>query len=90
MYLLQHNLFSRGITWNPTDICANDPISFLNVESTVIRPIQGWLIFYLEFNFCWIDWLLAGCSNTEMCLIGIHGSLYNIIAFLPEHPVRNT
>lgn len=77
----------RGLTWNPTDVTTNNSINASNAES-MIKPVQGWLRFYLEFDFCWIDWLLAGCSSTELCLIGLHGSLYNITAFLLEHPVR--
>jgi hypothetical protein len=79
----------RGITWDPTDVSVKDSLSFGNEDLVIMQPTQGWLTFYLEFNFCWIDWLLAGCSSTELCLIGLHGSIYNITAFLSEHPVRN-
>ena len=82
----------RGILWNPTvrhdsaEVCA--AVSPSLEKSLHFRPPQGWLHFYLEFEFCWMDWLLAGCCTQEYCLIGLYGSLYNITNFLPDHPVR--
>ena len=86
----------RGITWNSID--QNQEVT-QNFESHGVRnslytkkcprPPQGWLIFYKEFEFCWMDWLLAGCCTQGYCLIGLYGSLYDITNFLPEHPVRN-
>ena len=76
----------RGISWNPTPPeITNDSIDIL--ERKITRPLQGWMIFYKEFEFCWMDWLMAGCSTSEYCLIGLYGSLYDITNFLPEHPV---
>ena len=83
----------RGILWNPTvrHVFAEVPaaVSTSLEKSLYFRPPQGWLHFYLEFEFCWMDWLLAGCCTQEYCLIGLYGSLYNITNFLPDHPVLN-
>ena len=86
----------RGITWNSIDQSQELTQNFSShgVRNSLYakkcpRPPQGWLIFYKEFEFCWMDWLLAGCCTQGYCLIGLYGSLYDITNFLPEHPVRN-
>lgn len=61
----------RGITWDPE-----------GGET----PAQGWFVFYLEWEACWLDWLLAGMCSSELCVIGLGGSVYNITEFLPNHP----
>ena len=84
----------RGITWNSIDqsqaitrsIDNHGERSSLHVKKCP-RPPQGWFIFYKEFEFCWMDWLLAGCCTQGYCLIGLYGSLYDITNFLPDHPV---
>ena len=43
-------------------------------------------MFFLEFDACWIDWLLAGFSSEDCCLVGIGGNIYDLTAFLPHHP----
>ena len=84
----------RGILWNPImrDDSLGGPYAIYPIErnTSISRPPQGWLHFYLEFGFCWMDWLLAGCCTQEYCLIGLYGSLYNITNFLPDHPVRKS
>ena len=50
------------------------------------QPQQGWFMFFLEFDACWIDWLLAGFSSEDCCLVGIGGNIYDLTAFLPHHP----
>ena len=85
----------RGILWNPMNdlapesgtIQASSGLSLDLKKNHNLRPVQGWLRFYLEFEFCWMDWLMAGCCTPEYCLIGLYGSLYNISNFLPDHPV---
>lgn len=85
----------RGILWNPMNNVAPEsaPTNFGSEtgfelrKNNNLRPVQGWLRFYLEFEFCWMDWLMAGCCTPEYCLIGLYGSLYNISNFLPDHPV---
>lgn len=85
----------RGISWNPMNqvACESDTAEIGSDTSVgrkkvnCLRPVQGWLRFYLEFEFCWMDWLMAGCCTPEYCLIGLYGSLYNITNFLPDHPV---
>jgi len=50
------------------------------------RPTQGWFVFYLEFEACWLEWLLAGMCTSDLCVVGLGGSIYDITAFLPRHP----
>ena len=38
------------------------------------RPKTSWLQFYLEFEFGWLDWLLAGCNTDACCLLGLQGA----------------
>lgn len=85
----------RGIQWDPMKnvVSESATTNFGNETGLELRknnnprPVQGWLRFYLEFEFCWMDWLMAGCCTPEYCLIGLYGSLYNISNFLPDHPV---
>jgi hypothetical protein len=39
----------RQIHWNPYE--------------KKLDPKQGWFKFYLQFEYCWLDWLLAGMRN---------------------------
>jgi cytochrome b involved in lipid metabolism len=57
-----------------------------NNNNEDMAPVQGWYMFYLEFEACWIDWLLAGESNEKSCFVGICGSIYDLTPFLPYHP----
>lgn len=86
----------RGIGWSYSS--DRQEVGNLNAECTECttadkgsktyqKPLQGWFNFYLEFEICWMDWLLAGCCTEDYCLIGLHGSLYDITNFLSEHPV---
>ena len=85
----------RGITWSYSN--ERQQMSILNTECTIAneglktnqKPLQGWFNFYLEFEICWMDWLLAGCCTEDYCLIGLNGSLYDITNFLSEHPVSS-
>ena len=88
----------RGITWTYSN--ERQEMGVFNAECTECtianegsktnqKPLQGWLNFYLEFEICWMDWLLAGCCTEDYCLIGLHGSLYDITEFLSEHPVSS-
>ena len=84
---------ARGISWNPCVAIdhngsnQNDAKNFSFSGKLPSRPSQGWLTFYKEFEFSWMDWLLAGYCTTDQCLIGLYGSVYDITNFLPEHPV---
>ena len=69
----------RGISWDPTSPAS---LSLKGAEN----PAQGWFVFYLEWEACWLDWLLAGMCSEELCVIGLGGSVYDITAFLPVHP----
>lgn len=50
------------------------------------EPKQGWKYFYLEFQYAWMDWLLAGFTTPEKCIVGIYGRVLDITSFLSEHP----
>jgi cytochrome b involved in lipid metabolism len=41
---------------------------------------------YFEFGLTFIDFLLAGQNSTERCLVGLHGSVFDITEFLTVHP----
>ena len=64
----------RGVEWDPTD------------RIVLFQPKHGWLYFYLEFEFSWLDWLLAGCNTEDCCLIGLQGAILDVTEFLPRHP----
>lgn len=49
-------------------------------------PSQGWKIFVQEFEYGWVNWLLAGCNTKELCLVGIDGNIYNVTNFIDHHP----
>lgn len=49
-------------------------------------PQQGWFLFYLQFEYCWVDWLLAGAIHSDYCLIYLYGSILDITTFIPNHP----
>lgn len=62
----------RGIYWDPFENCA--------------APQQGWFLFYIMFEVCWIDWVLAGYNTTERCVVSINGSIYDVTNFMSHHP----
>eukprot|EP00602_Paraphysomonas_sp_CaronLab_P002412 CAMPEP_0185033120 /NCGR_PEP_ID=MMETSP1103-20130426/21796_1 /TAXON_ID=36769 /ORGANISM="Paraphysomonas bandaiensis, Strain Caron Lab Isolate" /LENGTH=295 /DNA_ID=CAMNT_0027569277 /DNA_START=268 /DNA_END=1152 /DNA_ORIENTATION=- len=62
----------RGILWNPLDNWG--------------PPVQGWKLFLFEFEYGWLDWVLAGCNTPEMCVLGIDGAIYDVTSFVSEHP----
>jgi hypothetical protein len=62
---------SRGIHWDPRRSAP---------------PTQGWFRFYLEFEFAWVDWLLAGFCTEERCLVSLHGAILDITNFIHDHP----
>lgn len=51
-----------------------------------VDPKLGWMRFYIDFEYSWLDWLLAGFNTDERCLIGLHGCVLDITSFLDEHP----
>lgn len=82
---------ARNITWNPCSDTMKDKRNSSSRRSPDLarddwHPRQGWFMFFLEFDACWIDWLLAGFCTEDTCLVGIGGNLYDLTAFLPHHP----
>ena len=49
-------------------------------------PQSGWFVFYLEFEYCWANWLFAGCNNKDLCYAVLYGEVYNVTEFVPQHP----
>lgn len=49
-------------------------------------PQTGWFHFYLTFEACWLDWILAGYCTDERCIVAIGGSIYDVTSFLLDHP----
>jgi len=72
----------RGISWSPV----LRHTSNLDISARSSPPQQGWFVFYLEFEACWLEWLLAGMCTPDLCVLGLGGSIYDITAFLPLHP----
>ena len=62
----------RGIHWDP----------YANWGD----PLSGWFVFYLEFEYCWANWLLAGCNNRKMCYLVLYSQIYDVTSFVPGHP----
>lgn len=62
----------RGIAWDPMENYG--------------PPQQGWFAFYLEFEYCWSDWILAGACFRDLSLISLFGSILDITDFISEHP----
>jgi len=42
--------------------------------------------FYFMFGESFIDYILAGQNTFDQCLVGLHGHIYDITAFLHTHP----
>lgn len=63
----------RGIFWSPFGISYE-------------RPQQGWYLFYLMFEVCWVDWILAGYCTQKRSLIGIDNSIFDVTKFISKHP----
>lgn len=49
-------------------------------------PQCGWFYFYLLFENCWIDWLLAGLNTPRCCMVVVRNNWYDVTSFLAEHP----
>lgn len=62
----------RGIYWDP--------------KPKSKAPLKGWYHFYLAFEVCWYDWLLAGYNTVERSLLAIDDAIFDVTEFLPEHP----
>ncbi len=45
-----------------------------------------WKVFFSVFELSWLDWVLAGCNSENLCLVGIHGSIFDVTQFLNNHP----
>jgi len=41
---------------------------------------------YFAIWECWLRWSIALRNTTQDCLVGLHGAVYDITAFLPHHP----
>lgn len=63
----------RNITWDPT---------ILPYRS----PTQGWFLYYVLFDICWVDWLLAGYCTKSRSLIGYDRSILDVTDFVDYHP----
>jgi cytochrome b involved in lipid metabolism len=42
--------------------------------------------FYFMFGQSYVNYILAGHNSFEQCLVGLHGHIYDITAFLHVHP----
>lgn len=62
----------RHIYWDP--------------ELKYSSPQSGWYKFYLAFEACWIDWILAGYCSKRACLVSIDNGIFDVTKFQKEHP----
>jgi hypothetical protein len=46
----------------------------------------SWLHFYVLFEASWVDWLLAGFCTADKCVVCIDKRLYDVTAFMLDHP----
>lgn len=49
-------------------------------------PQSGWFKFYLSFEVCWMDWILAGYCSKKACLVSIDNGIFDVTKFQREHP----
>ncbi|KAL3932318.1 MAG: hypothetical protein SGBAC_010906, partial [Bacillariaceae sp.] len=42
--------------------------------------------FYFMFQQTYLNWIIAGENTMDRCLVGLHGSIYDISSFLNAHP----
>lgn len=81
---MQETLRRRLLVVNPPSSLT--PHLLLPAHVLPPQPLGGWKCFYSAFELEWPAWLCAGCNTEERCLVGIHGSVYDLTAFLPQHP----
>lgn len=79
---LWKTLWERDYGWTVTDflpgieaLCRSQP-----AEQAIDKS------FYFLFGQCFVNYILAGQNTFENCLVGIHGHIYDITAFLHAHP----
>jgi len=63
----------RNIIWDPTILPCRS-------------PTQGWFLYYVLFDICWVDWLLAGYCTKSRSLIGYDRSILDVTNFVDYHP----
>ena len=56
------------------------------LRSSLPDNFQFTKAFYFEFCATFLNYILAGNNTTTSCLVGIHGDVYNLTAFLNTHP----
>ena len=76
----------RNIKFDPFTHTTSTNNNYSKSSIRLFKPKQGWKRFYHEFEFAWIDWLLAGFCTPERVLIGIQGRILDITTFIDEHP----
>ncbi len=52
----------------------------------ILPTDMTWKLFFSVFELSWLDWVLAGCNSESLCLVGIHGSIFDVTQFLDNHP----
>ena len=79
---LWKTLWKRDYGWTVTDfvpgieaLCRSQP-----VEHAIDKS------FYFLFGQSFINYILAGQNTYENCLVGLHGHIYDITAFMHTHP----
>ncbi len=55
-------------------------------KNPILPTGMTWKFFFSVFELSWLDWVLAGCNSENLCLVGIHGSVFDVTEFLNDHP----
>jgi len=67
---------------NNNKLVNNDKLS----TSSMTAAIPSMKEFYLIFSLTWQNYCIAGHSTMTSCLTGIHGHVFDMTNFLPNHP----
>ena len=79
----------HGYIWENdilTQIRYNRGISFDPRDDACPTPAQGWRNFMTDFEYAYVDWLLAGHNRPDACYLHIDKEVLDVSLFLPAHP----
>ena len=86
------NMRGGSLNWQGCAVHKNTSIKDTAHKDTHVSdtykmaPTQGWKKFLLEFEACWLDWLLAGLNTRSYCLLGMNDAVYDVTDLIDNHP----
>lgn len=83
---LVQGVLARRLLGEAPDLSSAPSSSLLRPGRVLRVPRGGWKALYSAFELEWPAWLCAGCNTEARCLVGIHGSVYDLTPFLEHHP----